>query len=60
MPEKKYRFAVRMDGRQEIEVIASDVADAGRVAAMKWGVSWKLSVKDMTIRQISKKAVKEP
>lgn len=60
MLEKKYRFSVGMEGRQEIEVVATDAAGAGMLAAKKWGVSWKLSAKDMVIRQISKKAVTEP
>lgn len=60
MAEKKYRFSVAMEGRQEIEVAARDAAEAGKIAALRWGIPWKLVAKDMMIRKISKKAVKEP
>lgn len=60
MSEKKeYRFAVELPGRPEVTVTAPDKLMATKKAAAKWGVVWRETARDMTVRQISRRPVKE-
>lgn len=60
MSEKKeYRFAVALPGRPEVTVTAPDKLMATKYAAKSWGVVWRETARDMTVRQISRRPVKE-
>lgn len=56
---KNYKFAVEMPGYPEKVVAAPDRLMATKYAAKVWGVVWRETARDMTVRQISKRPVKE-
>ena len=56
---KIYKFAVETDGRKSIVVLAPDKFMATKKAAAKWGVVWRETARDMEVRQISSRPVKE-
>lgn len=60
MEQKLYKFAVSMPGKPDVEVIAPDRYFATRLAARAWGVIWRETARDMTVRQISKRPVRKP
>lgn len=53
-----YKFAVEMDGRKSIVVLAPDKLMATKKAATKWGVVWRETARDMTVRKISRRPIK--
>lgn len=60
MEQKFYKFVVSMPGKPDAEVIAPDRYFATRDAARTWGVIWRETARDMTVRQISKRPVRKP
>lgn len=54
-----YKFAVEMPGYPNIVVKAPDRLMATKYAAKKWGTVWRETARDMTVRQISRRPIKE-
>lgn len=60
MEQKLYKFVVSMPGKNDVELLAPDRYFATRDAARMWGVNWRETARDMTVRQISKRPVRKP